>query len=99
LYPNLLIGCTSFSKKVTFDNGIILHKETVSKLNGIYEVGALKVVLKFENLKPQIIKNPSKTTKSSHGNHPGYGRKYGLIAKKCFPNATHVTDRFTHIFI
>jgi len=44
-----------FPKKITFDNGIILHKETVSKLNGIYEVGALKVVQKFKNLKPQII--------------------------------------------
>lgn len=22
----------------------------------------------------------------------------GLIAKKCFPNATRVTDRFTHLF-
>lgn len=22
----------------------------------------------------------------------------GLIAKKCFPNTTQVTDRFTHVF-
>ena len=54
-----LFGCASFSKKTTFNNQIILKKESVSKLNGIYEIGSIKAIQKFENTKREVIEYDS----------------------------------------
>lgn len=50
-----LFGCATFSKRVTFDNQVILKKENISKINGVYEIKSLKSIWRFENLKPDIF--------------------------------------------
>ena len=54
-----LFSCATFSKKVSFDNQIILQKENISKINGLYEIKSLKSIWKFQNLKPEIVENDS----------------------------------------
>jgi hypothetical protein len=39
-----------------------------------------------------LLSNKRLKTKSGYRDHLRYGHR--LIAKKCFPNATRVTDRF-----
>ncbi|CAM4141236.1 hypothetical protein [Flavobacterium weaverense] len=59
LIVSILFSCAPFSKKVVIDNQIVLKKESVSKLNGTYEVGSIKAIRKFENLQPRLIENDS----------------------------------------
>jgi hypothetical protein len=59
LILNLLFGCATFSKKVTFENQIVLKRETISKINGFYDIKSLKSIWKFENLKPDLVENDS----------------------------------------
>ncbi|UUC45190.1 hypothetical protein [Flavobacterium cerinum] len=54
-----LCSCASFSKKIAFDNQIILKEESITKLNGTYEIESLKAIRKFESSKPDIIENDS----------------------------------------
>ena len=54
-----LFSCATFSKKVSFDNQIILQKENISQINGLYEIKSLKSIWRFENLKPDIVENDS----------------------------------------
>ena len=54
-----LLSCASFSEKVAFNNQIILKKESISKINGTYEIGSLTAIRKFENTKPKRIENDS----------------------------------------
>jgi hypothetical protein len=54
-----LFGCASFSNKVSIKNNIVLNQETISKINGIYEVKSFKSLRRFENLKPDLKENDS----------------------------------------
>ncbi|REG88550.1 hypothetical protein, partial [Flavobacterium aquicola] len=47
-----LVSCATFSKKVSSKNQVILNKQTISKINGFYEIKSLKSIWKFEDLKP-----------------------------------------------
>ena len=59
LIGSSLFGCASFSKKVTFKNQVILKKETISKINGFYELKSNKSIWRFEDLKPDFVDNDS----------------------------------------
>jgi hypothetical protein len=52
-----LTSCATFSKKITFKNQVVLNKQTISKINGVYEIKSLKSIRRFENLKPELTIN------------------------------------------
>lgn len=54
-----LFGCATFSKKVTFNDQIILNKETISKINGFYDIKSYKSIWKFQGLEPDFVENDS----------------------------------------
>ena len=56
---NTTFGCASFSEKVAFKNQTVLKKESVNKLNGIYEIGSIKAISIYENTKVEKIENDS----------------------------------------
>lgn len=51
----LLTSCATFSKRVAFTNQQKLNKQTISKINGFYELQSLKSIWRFEDLKPDLV--------------------------------------------